>query len=849
MKYYFSLECYFDMELGKAFRNGNEVNLTQTQKNILSCLLKNNRKMVSHDNLYSAAFKDKDARFKERDISTRKQQISTQFTSKDGLEKRIPEIKEKINKSRDQIHGGYMITIPDEFILDESRKVNTTLSGNTWLTNEDINAFIMDCLDISEGKQSKDMRSFLHGRRCTWPIICHAGNTPVRRDVIDVIKECINNESCSVVLTGAGAEGKSTALMQLCIELHKEGRKILFHNTESGNYDIPNVSADTIILIDSPGVHNKFRDFLSAATASGLTVVFTLRSNEWNILYNKLPDDTSRSIEEISMPAISINEAKEFSACILRNIDSVSKTEDELREVFVRTSNGFLYASMLMVIYNCDSLERLALQILGKIYNTDESRPCLGVLASVVFAEKSKIRVDMGLYREICKQNDVNENEPDKYLEMELTRNHREYQTRHEIISELFYKYLFQDGNWEKYITMSKAEDIATDILDFYLRRVSRAQEDLPQWDYRGSNAARAAICILRTFCDDDEYIDWIIQRVFESCNKHGYTVIQTVYHQMNDKPDIRYTIAMKCYEGRLGVWEIYTHWLREEIANTDKESARTIYKNIIEMQDCPVNLWVPWAEFEEHNGNIGNYNLDGTAAWIIKTACVEKNEKGFDMPWRRWVDFVRKHPNISDEYTDTTILRMACMEYSVMDSSFWLLWGDSEAMLGNIGSGLDEGSAVWIYKTALERQDESRKSWRKLSDFIELYYSQIQHSDIENAIKTLESACYGVDKKKTNAWLALAKLKELVGEIGDYSTKETAAWIYKEFCLIRNKTSIRGILAWAKFANRHPMHDEDRYIDAFYLLDYVEREYEFISDPDRLELEEFKKSIGYGQE
>ena len=174
------------------------------------------------------------------------------------------------------------------------------------------------------------------------------------------------------------------------------------------------------------------------------------------------------------------------------------------------------------------------------------------------------------------------------------------------------------------------------------------------------------------------------------------------------------------------------------------------------------------------------------------------------------------------------SILRTACVDYNVINPTIWLLWAEAAAENGNIGDALTRKSAVWIYKKAIERQDKGVKSWRRMAGFFEQYYSQIQYRDITETIETLRTYCIkGGDK---NAWLTWARLKELIGEIGDYSTEETAAWIYKEYCLTQNRKSAYGILKWAKFANKHPMYDGETLVDACYLLRYGEREFEKFS-------------------
>ena len=68
--------------------------------------------------------------------------------------------------------------------------------------------------------------------------------------------------------------------------------------------------------------------------------------------------------------------------------------------------------------------------------------------------------------------------------------------------------------------------------------------------------------------------------------------------------------------------------------------------------------------------------------------------------------------------------------------------------------------------------------------------------------------------------WMEWATLELERGNIGDYQTRNSAAWIYKEACINRIRVSNSPIwYKWASFAHQYPMYDIDgTFIDEAYV-------------------------------
>ena len=390
----------------------------------------------------------------------------------------MPEIEPLFEKSKRQIDGGDKISVPDENIInmiadraslwDEYRDI--WHSKKYWESQQKkAHAFDQDWL-------SKKTKLYLQGEQCSWPLVfASARYAPVQRDVVEELIGAIENEIGAIVLTGAGGEGKTTILMQLCAELYRAGKNVLYH-APTHKYDIPDNVIDGIFLVDNPANTSEFKSFLTRATKEGLTVVIASRSNEWATLKETLFDDTKRSIREIELPQISVSESKAFAQYLKTHIYWIKRSVVELEKLFFKDSYGFLYASMLMAVYNSDSLEKIAEEIIERISKFENGATTLRILAAIVFAEQAGTAIGTRTYRTLCKHFSVDDRDVKYYLRKEVVLNGTVYQTRHESISQLFYKYLFRDGDWWSYLNVEEREDVIIAVLDIYFVTVKSSR-------------------------------------------------------------------------------------------------------------------------------------------------------------------------------------------------------------------------------------------------------------------------------------------------------------------------------------------------------------------------------------
>ena len=87
-------------------------------------------------------------------------------------------------------------------------------------------------------------------------------------------------------------------------------------------------------------------------------------------------------------------------------------------------------------------------------------------------------------------------------------------------------------------------------------------------------------------------------------------------------------------------------------------------------------------------------------------------------------------------------------------------------------------------------------------------------------AESVLKTKCL-LGTKTVSPWIAWAYLEEMKGNIGNYSTEYSSAWLYRESCFNQNPTHDISIYAkWAMFAHKYPMTDATgELIDIKYIL------------------------------
>ena len=798
MKYFFTNDCYWDSIAMKIFRNNHPVDLPSSHIKILTTLLKSNGQFVSHEVLHYA-ITDNSPLYGDWKAS-----LSNKFTrnkeNEKGLLVRVPEIEPYFEKSKSQSGGGYKLTIPEEHIVDGRTPISTLdeyreiWDSNSYLERQQSQARI-------KGTEwfSKNVKQYLQGGSCAWPLIFGPSQyTPVKRAVVDELIHEIENEGGIIALTAAGGEGKTTILMQLCAELFYAGKTILYH-APSPKYDIPTDLYDCVFMIDNPANTVAFKTFLSRAAKEGLAVVIASRSNEWSTLKETLPDDTQRSIKEIELSKISVSEARAFAKYIKTHIPWIKRSVSELEDLFYKDSCGFLYASMLMAIYNTDSLEVIAERIIKRISEFEDGEKTLKILAAIVFAEQSGTGVGTRMYRSLCQRFDVNDRDAKFYLRKEAVLNGSVFQTRHATISKLFYKYLFNKD--EYFLYEDEQEDVIIAILDIYLDEIHKSTKDYKPTDSRvleTSSLLSKAFSVI----DYAQTQDHIIQRLLESCQQHGQAIIDRFYHRLSNDL-IKDEVASKCFERKLPIWEVYRHWLRYLTSGVVSYDKVIEYIKILCLEmNAPIGIWNIWIDLQEKHCSGDDASIDKIREIFQLGLQFFSNNAHW---WISWASFEMKQNNIGDislERSARWILKEGC---SIIDDNphLWITWADLEVECGNLGNGDEKNTARWIVKEGCSRIRDTHL----LIKCAELEETAGNVGDIAvagSARHILSQGCAEFPQSM-HVWIQWAEIETRIGNIGGYEITNSAAWIFKEACTNHGLVADSAIWEkWVDFAARY---------------------------------------------
>lgn len=810
MKWYFTDNCYWDDETSQIFRDEQIVKLSNEQSIVLFHLLRNSGRKISPAELYLKMTEgidpDRDPNYKVK--------VSQKFTrdkaNERGILSRLPELTPYWSRSKAG-DGWYQVTLPDS-CLRQSRQ---PLQNNEGFNKE---IWYSEAFWDSVSKRNDDptwirkkYRLFLQGEPCSWPLFFSSPDaTPVKREVVKDLIERIDDGHGAIALTGAGGEGKTTVLMQLCSDLYRDGRHVFFH-APTNKYDYPDCNDTCIFVIDNPNSSREFRSFIERAVNEGHCVVFSLRSNEWAIFRETLGSNIQRSVLEVEMPKLSLDEAGAFAISIKSHLHWVTRSEQELKGLFYRDSYGFLYASMLMAIHNVDSLEKIAEEIISRIHKFSNGDSVVYVLAAIVFAEKCGVLIGKRYYRQICQKFNVDERDARFYLRMEVSLNGTVYQTRHDSISRLFYRYLFDEVDGQNYLYEDVQDEIIGCLIETVLKEYDSLARDLHPSDPRVFATARLMQNAIVATENDETKLYWL-QRMVESCRQHAFAVLEITYHYLADVDfELRCTLARKCYEMYIPVWEVYRHWLTEIVDREDSAYIARCYEQLCINNNAPAVLWLQWAAFAEQQKNIGEYRVVHSAAWLLQTACENYPDNGY--AWLEWSRFVQRNTHVPELQTPTasSILREACLKHGISIEHVWEAWAMEEESLGNIGDYQTIGSAAWILHELcmVKKTANSGSGWIRWSRLVEKHPQLLCLPDGQRSYTSydiLQIACLeeNADSSVWSIWAAKALAEE---NVGDYRSVGTAAWLLKESCTKHNPNNDPVLWErWASLASAHPM-------------------------------------------
>ena len=624
------------------------------------------------------------------------------------------------------------------------------------------------------------IKNYLFGNRynCNiWGLIFQYKT--VQRDIVIILLDKVITGGV-FALTGPGGEGKTTVLMQLCMQLIIKGVPVLFYHGHQKPFVPENIPENTVFIFDNPSDTKGFKDFLYNIIELNYTLVIGSRDNEWNLLKNSLSIPDS-SICTIHLSTLSIREAEDFAECVYSNL-YLNKSRDKIRELFLYNSYGFLYAAMLLAVSDKNSLEEIAHQIINTL--SKRSKKGLMILAHIVACEKYRILFTHSMFKDMCARLSISMREANYAISKEIIHNGNNYQTRHSIISQLFYKELFSDYG---ILLQKETDDVIIDLMDYFLIRMRCMSGKM----LRDTQHCIFMLC-RGVSTTSHEAQHFIIERLLdEKINKQELFLIKVAVFL--DHP-LRPILYRRCFEREIYIPEFFQKWCYYLIESGARWGVLEpfyptwLYRKVcLETDTISSRIWKDWGLFEKKFRGAGNYENENSARWIYREACIIRNIDKDGIIWKDWVSLEMEEtgPGSYDvENTARWIYKEACKKRNIdNDGILWRNWASLEEFY-DIGDYRIENTARWIYREACKNRnvDKDGKLWEAWAN-LEQKATGLGDYNLENTARWIyREAC--VKKKlgrKGRIWYRWAMLEKDNGNIGNPSKENSSLWIFTQ--------------------------------------------------------------------
>ncbi len=658
----------------------------------------------------------------------------------------------------------------------------TNRDDNCWLSNDTIS---------KQGKiafKKYHVRNFLRGGRCKWNLAF--SDKIVSRDVVDELYQYVTDGGI-YALVGPGGEGKTTILRQLCVKLISDGIPVFYYRGY-GTLQLPiNIPDQAVFVLDNPPNTIKFKHFMDVIIENGQTLVLGARQNEWNLL-KSLHNISDRDVLELPLQTLTIKESWRFADCISNHLNcSISKRE--IKDIFHDNSYGFLYAAMLMVVNNSHSLEEIAKQIISNLY--EQSHTAMLLLAHIVLSEQYEVKFIYAQFKPICNKLHISPRDANKALSREISLNGDIYQTRHDIISKLFYNELFSDDGL---LLLDEIDEILENLILFYLERYRTCytKNKTINWN----SILKLSGSLSQASSETQKYL---INRILDEVKSEWPKTFYQLPAYINNE-EVELLFYRQCFERENISLDFLLKWCKILKKNglpwtiDEPYSPAWIMRTACLNHNADSNVWLAWARMEAAQNQAGDYDSEHTARWIFRQACLLHNANS-DV-WMAWAQFEAGQNQAGDydsEHTARWIFRQVCLLHNA-NSNTWLAWAQFEAEQNQAGDYDSEYTARWIFRQACLFHNANSNTWRSWAQ-LEARQNQIGDYDSEYTARWIfHEACLN-HNADSSTWLAWAQFEATQNQVGDYDSAYTARWIFHEACLNHN-TDSNTWLAWAQF-------------------------------------------------
>ena len=656
-------------------------------------------------------------------------------------------------------------------------------SRSCWLTKEALSEW------NDQSVKQNEIRNFLLGKRCSWKL-AFSENLIVERDIVNDLyqKAC---EGGVYVLLGPGGEGKTTALMQMCAKLFREGANVFYYRGHGLSELSGNIPDHSVFILDNPPERLAFKKVLDKAIEEGITLIIGSRENEWNLLKQSLHISV-RDIQEVRMPKLCAKEAWGFADCVCNNLKHM-KERKEIKDIFLTNSYGFLYAAMLLAVNKAESLEEIAHQIIENLSHM--SHPGMLLLAHIVLAEKCGAKLTKENFRKVCGKLKMSPQEGSRALSREIRLNGENYQTRHEVISNLFYCELFSDGGR---LSQEETDKILTELLELKFGQYDRTYGLFKKLALKEITGLCKGLSLTSL-----ETCQYLVDRVLDEIKTQPKETYGKLFSAVKQDERTQLILFRQFFDRRWLLTQYLKIWcdlLRKKGASwdvTEEYSPAWILRKACVEKDGVSDTWMLWAKMEEKERGAGEYSKENTARWIYRKACEEKGaDSSVWLAWSQLEERERGAGEYSEENTARWIYRKACLEKKT-DSTVWLAWSQLEEKERGAGEYSEENTALWIYRKACLEKETDSAVWLAWAQLEEKERGAGKYSEENTALWIYRKAC--LEKGADSAvWLAWAQLEEKKRGAGEYSEENTALWIYRKACLEKGADSAVWV-AWAK--------------------------------------------------
>ena len=736
-----------------------------------------------------------------------------------AFHRELVSVEKKYSKAVEKMPEDAYRYIYDSFKKDDEIVTNKSVQKRE-KKNDHLNTSVpIDWVWINDEHKNKhfqvsddSVRRFLEGERCKWGLVYNA--KLVRRDIVNEMKEAAVNGGITVFL-GAGGEGKSTALMQMCVELSNESKTVLYHDNDKSEFELlPYEGKGIIFVVDNPPNNSSFADFYKWIIQKEYTLIIGCRANEWSLVERRqsLPD---RTYSEITMSQLTSEEAERFANCIELYVRGISRSHEELIQLFEGYSYGFLYASMLLTIHNSDNLEKIAEDIIRRLMIN--SPDALKFLANIVLAEHMFIPFAETIYSHALRKYALSKNRVSQELRIEVKLSGLQYETRHKVISDLFYQVMFIDNVADLLPEDMNKNNLRDSLLDFS-SEIFKSFLELKIAEFSKNNQkARPAkeiisdIATILTHCHvtcDEETVKYLLELSVDFFKQTPF-YLEILLGIINENVIITQLLQI-CYYRK-----VYSPALLLMMARNTSEiniETREVYRKVLDCDFTEGSVWLAWARFEEKDDNIGSVNnpKEHTARWIYREAARVCGLSAGEM-WVAWAQLEADQKNIGDitnpkEYTARWIYREATLEIGLSSGGFWRAWAQLEEKEQNIGSFNNprKYSTRWIYREAAYNIRQSVEVWWYWARFEE---ERQNFGDFDNPEEYTVRWIYREATQETglsdwSIWQAWARFEEERQNFGDFDNPEeyTVRWIYRK---VRQEIGLSDwniLRTWARF-------------------------------------------------